>query len=843
MSILIKTVLILAVLAGVSAPAMATNVTRPRYLRRSHSVQSSETTRRAEELFQEALSLADSKDSERAQDRLRNAMELWLQMSEPHKAALAAIQIGHFYKEARKYQHSLECYEQALDVHPLDAQTQVVVLNSIASVYSDLYQRDLAFSYFGRAIKLAKAIKDNRGESTGLAGFADLYYRDGNTTQALSCIAEARRLASGNLGKRDEAHLAWLAGQIDTDMELLDRAQEVFDEARALYENAGDEEGQIQVISSVSHLHLVGGRLQAALQEANLAVDWAERLNARASTNTEALKAREVRWRAWLSHARAHRAVGDKQIAVASFARTIINLEGLYWLVYVTTENSAVGFREKLQAPYRELADLLVEEGKVSEAFEWIEHAKSRAMLGIATARRTAEWRITVDEKGSLRPLSQAIAQLRIQLGSPGLTSVKRASLEEKLNNARIAILKARSRLEMQRSRKRLVWFQPASVKDLKKRLEEADETIIEFALGTDRSFAWTLSSQGVALDILPGRKEIETQVRDFIELLAAAPANMYLERDLALLKEHGKALFSTLLGPLSDKIAPGKKLIIVPDGFLYYLPFESLLRGDRYLIEDHEISYVSSASMLGLWQDSKDGTDGAARMELLALGDPIFRTEIAKSNRKRGSPRSRMTKGTQVPLPLQLPPLPRSRDEVQAIAGLFPAARVRLLLGRESTENVIKSERLRRYRRLHFATHSLIDETSPSKSAVVLTLASDSEEDGLLELDEIADLDLDCDLVVLSACQTARGQLLSGEGILGLTRAFIYAGARSVVVSQWSVSDISTGRLMKRFYQNIVGNLGNAAALRSAKLQMLRSETETRHPYYWAAFILIGKP
>jgi CHAT domain-containing protein len=843
MSIPIKTVLILVVLAGFSTPAKATNFPRSRYLRRSHTLQSSETTRRAEELFQEALSLADTKDRERAQDRLRNAMALWLQMSEPHKAALAAIQIGQVYKEARKYQYSLECYEQALDVHPLDSQTQVVVLNSIASVYIDVYQRDLAFSYYAQAIKLAKAIKDNRGESTGLAGFADLYYRDGDTRQSLSCIAQARRLAAGSLSKRDEAHLAWLAGQIHTDKQSLDRAQEAFDEARALYEDAGDEEGQVQVISSVSNLHLVGGRLQAAVQEANLAVDWAERLNTRASTNTEALKAREVRWRAWLSHARAHRAVGDKQIAVASFTRTIVNLEGLYWLVYVTTENSAVGLREKLQAPYRELADLLVEEGKVSEAFEWIEHAKSRAMLGIASARRTAEWRTTVDEKGSLRPLSQAIAQLRVQLGSLGLTAVKRASLEEKLNNARTAILMARSKLEMQRSRKRLVWFPPASVKDLQKRLEESDETIIEFALGTDRSFAWTLSSRGIALDILPGSKEIETQVRDFIELLGAAPANMYLERDLASVKEHGKALFSTLLGPLSDKIAPGKKLIIVPDGILHYLPFESLLSGDRYLIEDHEISYVSSASMLALWQDSKDGTEDAARMELLALGDPIFRTHIAKSNRKRGSPRSRVTKGTQVSLPFQLPPLPRTRDEVQVIAGLFPPSRVRLLLGSESTENVIKSEQLRRYRRIHFATHSLIDETSPSRSAVVLTLAGDSDEDGFLEVDEIADLDLDCDLVVLSACQTARGQLLSGEGILGLTRAFIFAGARSVVVSQWRVSDISTGQLMKSFYQNIVGNLGNAAALRSAKLQMLRSETETRHPYYWAAFILIGKP
>jgi len=190
-----------------------------------------------------------------------------------------------------------------------------------------------------------------------------------------------------------------------------------------------------------------------------------------------------------------------------------------------------------------------------------------------------------------------------------------------------------------------------------------------------------------------------------------------------------------------------------------------------------------------------------------------------------------------------QLTRLPRTRDEVEYIAGLFSPDRTRLYLGEDSTEDAVKRESLRRYRRLHFATHSLIDEKSPSRSAVVLTLDSDPGEDGFLEASEISELDLDCDLVVLSACQTGRGQLLSGEGVVGLTRAFLYAGARSVVVSLWSVSDISTGQLMKHFYRNLADNLGNAAALRLAKLEMSRSVTETRHPYYWAPFIAIGKP
>jgi CHAT domain-containing protein len=165
------------------------------------------------------------------------------------------------------------------------------------------------------------------------------------------------------------------------------------------------------------------------------------------------------------------------------------------------------------------------------------------------------------------------------------------------------------------------------------------------------------------------------------------------------------------------------------------------------------------------------------------------------------------------------------------------------VLLGSESTEGAIKGESLRRYRRLHFATHSLVDEKFPLRSAVVLLPGDGAEEDGFLEVSEISRLDLDCDLVVVSACRTGRGQLLSGEGIVGLSRTFLYAGARSVVVSLWNVSDISTSQMMKSFYQNLTSGMSNAAALHRAKLQMLSSGNETRHPYYWSSFVMVGKP
>jgi CHAT domain-containing protein len=244
---------------------------------------------------------------------------------------------------------------------------------------------------------------------------------------------------------------------------------------------------------------------------------------------------------------------------------------------------------------------------------------------------------------------------------------------------------------------------------------------------------------------------------------------------------------------------------------------------------------------MLGLWEQATS-LELAEKMELLAFGNPIFGLKPGRAADRPGRA-PHVTPQIERTRIFSLPPLPRTQDEVKYIADLFQPGTTRVYLGEQSTEDALKREPLRRYRRLHFATHSLIDEAAPSRSAVVLALDSDPAEDGFLEISEISDLDLDCDLVVLSACQTGRGQLRSGEGIVGLTRAFQYAGARMVVVSLWSVADISTGHFMKRFYQHLAAHSGNAAALRLAKVEMLQGAADRRHPYYWAPFVAVGKP
>jgi CHAT domain-containing protein len=154
-----------------------------------------------------------------------------------------------------------------------------------------------------------------------------------------------------------------------------------------------------------------------------------------------------------------------------------------------------------------------------------------------------------------------------------------------------------------------------------------------------------------------------------------------------------------------------------------------------------------------------------------------------------------------------------------------------------------VKAENLEDYRYIHFASHGFVDEIHPSRSGILFSRDSKSTEDGVLQMGEIMRLKMNADLVTLSACSTGLGKLVTGEGILGLTRAFFYAGARNVTVSLWNVNDSSTSALMKAFYENLNRGLSKSAALRQAKLTLLRGkEVAWRHPYYWAAFVLVGE-
>jgi CHAT domain-containing protein len=410
---------------------------------------------------------------------------------------------------------------------------------------------------------------------------------------------------------------------------------------------------------------------------------------------------------------------------------------------------------------------------------------------------------------------------------------------------------------------------QPLSLKEIQQLLDE-DTVLLEYALGEERSYLWAVTTTTIRSFELPRRAEIETAARRVYELLAAQTDDLYPE---ALTK-----LSQILLSPAADQLGK-KRLLIVSEGTLQYIPFAALpVPGTRVevshrrvsssprlraaatpLIQDHEIVSLPSASVLGVLRREL-GERKSAPKPLAVLADPVFdkndqrvrgtikaqqleKHPIEKGGEKTAPPSDlqRVTRALSVN---RFDRLVLSRREAELITALASGGQPLKALDFAANRATATSPELGQYRILHFATHSLLNNQQPELSGIVLSLVDEQgrPQDGFLRLYEIYNLKLEADLVVLSACQTALGKEIKGEGLVGLTRGFMYAGTPRVVASLWKVSDEATAELMKRFYQKMLRDgLRPAAALRAAQVSMLK-EKPWAAAYYWAGFVLQGE-
>ena len=309
--------------------------------------------------------------------------------------------------------------------------------------------------------------------------------------------------------------------------------------------------------------------------------------------------------------------------------------------------------------------------------------------------------------------------------------------------------------------------------------------------------------------------------------------------------------LYEDLIAPALPALEDKRRLLIAPDGALHFLAFEALLTEDAsgrkdadlpYLLRRFAVSYVPSASVLSLLAqpDAPVAASGDLPKRFLAFADPLY--DSAEKREEETSVRVREEGRGSLNAPWRLPRLQGTSQEVSRIASRYRPSEVKVYQGEEANEENVKSNPLvETARRLHFAAHGLVDERQPELSGLFLTPRSRND-DGLLQVYEIFNLSLQADLVVLSACDTGLGKLVASEGLVGLTRAFLYAGAPSVVVSLWRVRDDTAPDLMVGFYEDLDRLGDKSEALRQAKLAMIR-KGEHAHPYHWAPFILVGNP
>ena len=597
-----------------------------------------------------------------------------------------------------------------------------------------------------------------------------------------------------------------------------DKALENLNEARSISASTGDQMNESIALSELARLAFAGGNLSEAFRQIELAITATESLRVN-------LKSQQLR---------------------TSFLASVRQYYEFETEVLMRLEQQRPG------------------EGFAAAALKVSEKSRARSLLELLREAR-AELQQGVDPSLIEREstLRQSIAdkaeqQTRLLSGKHTDEQVLAASKEIETLTTEYDQIQTRIRQTSPRYAA-LVQPSPLNVEAIQKQLLDENTLLLEYALGEQKSFVWAVTPDSVKAFELPGRAAIEQEARRFYQLLteqgASVPNETLAQRKQRLDQAESEFLPVTanlsrmLLQPLSAELKQ-KRLVIVADGVLQYLPFSALTLSDggRPLIVDHEIVTLPSASVLAVLREEFERRKPASKL-LAVLADPVFSANDSRLTQATAEPANH-TSATDVQRSAAesgldgLVRLRFSRQEAEAIARIAGDKRDLKALDFAASRSLVTGANLADYRIVHFATHALINNQNPNLSGIVLSLVDEQgrPQNGFLRLYDIYNLKLDSDLVVLSACQTALGKEIKGEGLIGLTRGFMYAGAPRVVASLWRIDDRATADIMKRFYESMLKDgLRPAAALRAAQISM--SEDKRWHsPHYWAAFTLQGE-
>ena len=476
------------------------------------------------------------------------------------------------------------------------------------------------------------------------------------------------------------------------------------------------------------------------------------------------------------------------------------------------------------------------EESKAGILFEAVSEVKARNFSGLPDSLLEQEKNLRVDlayfdtqilnEKQKKKPSSEKIKELDDKYFS---FHQKYISLIENLEK------KYPSYYQLKYKEKDI------SVENLQKLLDN-QAAIIEYFLSDTILYIFVLTSKNLDEETVKLDSPVTELVRKFRQSLQNLEFENYISS--------ASSLYKILIAPIEKKISNTKNLFIIPDGILYYLPLEAMLSekvtvNDHinfsklpYLVKKFNTSYLFSASFL--MEETKEPNDHYSFIGFA----PVFADENSQQEKKinSDSTTSQLKRAIEIN-DKTYSELPETKREVEGILNLFRKKKLPGLnfISENAKEEMLKSEIMKNYSFLHIATHGFMNEEKPKLSGIIFTNKNNSpEEDGILYSDEIYNLNLNADLVVLSACESGLGKIVKGEGIIGLTRGFIYSGARNIVISLWQVADKSTSRLMIEFYRNILDGKSFSSSLREAKLKLIKEGTYS-YPLEWSPFVLIG--
>jgi CHAT domain-containing protein len=460
------------------------------------------------------------------------------------------------------------------------------------------------------------------------------------------------------------------------------------------------------------------------------------------------------------------------------------------------------------------------------------------------------------------------------------------AAVEESLSKLKEDLEKVQTRIRAtSKSYAALKQPQSLTLKKIQQQLLDDNTLLLEYALGEKRSYLWAVSRTSVTSYVLPKRTEIEKAALELRDLLTAFEPPKPDEDNTEYVKRLTKSQsdyqrrasdFSKIVFGRAGPLLGSKRLVIVPDGALHFIPFEALpmpgiVRSgatarnrsrrrsegsqQQLLVQNNEITYLPSATSLAL---IRDFPRTQTNKTLAVFADPVFTisderipfaSRTTQPQVKEQLLSSKLIRALRdfdsgSDTGLNLERLPNTLAEARKAIAVFPMDSGMLAASFKANRATAMSHELASYSIVHFATHGLLNDKHPELSGIVLSMVNEQgrQQDGFLQLQDVYNLRLPVDLVVLSACRTGIGKQIKGEGLIGLTRGFMYAGAARVVASLWKVDDKSTAALMERFYWHLIKKqLSPSAALKAAKVDVMRSRSEWSAPYFWAGFVIQG--
>jgi CHAT domain-containing protein/tetratricopeptide (TPR) repeat protein len=784
----------------------------------------------------------------KAVDYYGQALSLECELDERREQARTLNNLGVAYAGLGDYQKSLGAYEQALPIRRLtgDARGEAYTLANIGDLRAALGDYEEALKYYDQALPLDRSTGDRQGEALTLTGIGGSYCWLGQYDRALECYQHALVLWRSIGVRRGEAQILNRLGLACRYLGNYDKALEYLTRALELRRAVGDRGGEAETLTDMASLHLSMRKLQQALDCYSKALAIERAIGYRVG---------EVATLAGMARAQAF--TGDFSHALAAMARSLDLFES------VRSGVASVELRASLLASsngyYEEYIDLLMRQhtlapaaGYDALALETSERVRARGLIeSLAEAGVDIREGIGAGLLSRERDIKRQLSEMegrRSRLLAAGQDKSQIALLDEELEAALEQLQEVRANIRSA-SPGYAAMIQPAtlSAAEIQSQMLDGDTLLLEYSLGQERSFLWAVTPNSITTFQLPKRAEIDAAARRAYELITQSNQRVHkVDAELAM-----RELGEMILGPAASLLGT-KRLLIVPDGALHYIPFEALPEPclDEHtgpsLIAGHEVVYLPSVAVLAELRVAAAGRQPQERA-IAVLADPVFgsddpRVKQARHSRQQGREAAPIVSRSIGETGGSLERLPYARQEAEAILHL--ASNGFGALDFDANRAAATSPDLGRYRVVHFATHALINSKHPELSGVVLSLVDRQglPQDGFLAASDVYNLKLGADLVVLSACRTALGKEIRGEGLLSIVRGFMCAGSPRVIASLWDVRDEAAAEFMRRFYEGFLSDgLRPAAALRAAKVS-LRREKRWESPYYWAGFVLQGE-